>query len=189
MPLTVVTLAFRSESDRSKFEYVYAKYKNLMLYKAYGILRDRMLAEDAVSEAYIRIFKNIGKIEDPASGKAVAFVVTIARNCALTLLEQRGRGAADPIEDEMEADGQDVEEIVLSELSAAEIMRIVDQLGDANRDLFLLKFAYGLPHREIGKMLGETENNITVRLHRIKKKLCALLREKGYARELETEKR
>ena len=54
----ILLLAFSSAEEKDAFEYIYTRYKNLMLQKAYAILHDRMLAEDAVSEAFIRIYKN-----------------------------------------------------------------------------------------------------------------------------------
>lgn len=85
--------ALASPAEGEAFEYIYTHYKGLMLQKAYGILRDPMLAEDAVSEAFIRIFKNMRKIEDPASNRCLAFVATITRNTALTMLHKERRPA------------------------------------------------------------------------------------------------
>ena len=47
--------------NSSKFEKVYLQYGKLMYSKAYEILKEYSLAEDAVSEAFIRIFKNLHK--------------------------------------------------------------------------------------------------------------------------------
>jgi RNA polymerase sigma-70 factor (ECF subfamily) len=179
--LIVFVLAFQAEGDEGKFEALYAKYKRLMLYKAYGILRDPMLAEDAVSEAFVRVYKNIGKVGDPDSGRSCAFVVTIARNCALTMLAKQGRGRTEELLEETAASGEDLESSVVARLSAQEILRLVDSLGETDRDIFLLKYAHGLSHQEIGKALGFTENNVTVRLHRAKRRLRALVAERGLA--------
>ena len=84
-----------------------------MLYKASSILHDYMLAEDAVSEAFIRIYKNIDKIEDPVSKKSIAFVMTIVRNTSLTILEKNKK--SDFIEEEdTRADSFDLENHILS---------------------------------------------------------------------------
>ncbi len=62
-----VVLTFTDASERDKFEYIFHKYKKLMMHKAYSVLGDYMLAEDAASEAFIRIYKNLRKIGDPDS--------------------------------------------------------------------------------------------------------------------------
>ncbi|MDR1439101.1 MAG: sigma-70 family RNA polymerase sigma factor [Clostridiales bacterium] len=170
----MLALAFRTDGEREKFEYIYAKYKNLMLRKAFAILRDQMLAEDAVSEAFIRVYKNIGKIDDPASNSAIAFVATITKNCALTLLRKRGGQPAEALPDEI-GGGVEPEAYVIEKLSSEEIYRLINRLGEEDKNIFLLKFAYGMSHKEIGRTLGMAENNVTVRLHRTRKKLGAMV--------------
>ena len=77
--------------EEEAFAYLYSPYKGLMLQKAYAILHDRMLAEDAVSEAFLRIYRNRHKVDDPASDRSLSFVMTIVRNTALTLYNRERR--------------------------------------------------------------------------------------------------
>lgn len=65
------------------------------------------------------------------------------------------------------------------------MLALVDGLSEELRSVFLLKYAYDLPHKTIGRLLGISENNVNVRLHRAKKKIAALLAEGGYAVEAE----
>lgn len=178
----LIVFSFSTESDRDKFEYIYEKYKNLLLHKAYGILQDHMLAEDAVSEAFIRIYKNLHKIDDPADGRSIAFLVTIAKNVALTMLS-REKGKSVELIDDAQQDSFDLEQYILSEVSTEGIFAMLDGIGEELKSVFLLKYAYDMSHREIGKALGITENNVTVRLHRAKKKLTTMLVKEGYAYE------
>ena len=170
--------AFSAEYDRDVFETLYSSCKGLMLNKAYGILRDWHLAEDAVSEAFIRIYKNMAKIDDPTSNRSLAFVMTVLKNVALTMLEQRNRHAAEFIEEDL-ADGFNLEETVLSRLSEERVYILLNRVNREYREVFILKFAYEMSHKEIGRLLNITENNVTVRLHRAKKQIAAILREEG----------
>lgn len=169
---------FESEEDEAKFTYIYEKHKRLLLHKAYSILHDGMLAEDAVSEAFIRIFKNIHKIEDPTSNRTTAFVVTIVKNTALTLL-QKDKAKESELLDDVYQDNINIEEQVLNNMAAEQVYVLLEQMGEELKSVFVLKFAYGLAHKEIGEMLGLTENNVTVKLHRAKRKLNQLLEKEG----------
>jgi len=177
----LLVFSFASEQERDKFEFIYQKYKNLLLQKAYGILGDYSLAEDAVSEAYIRIYKNLQKIGDPTSGQSIAFVVTIAKNAALTMLAKEKRNVAGEY-DEDQPDSGSLEEDVLAALGSERIRAALGGLSEELHSVFLLKYAYDYSHRDIGEILGISENNVTVRLHRAKKKLAELLVKEGYAR-------
>lgn len=176
----IFLLSFENDSDREKFEYMYSKYKNLLLKKAWEILKDYMLAEDAVSEAFLRLYKNLDKIQDPASNQSIAFIVTIVRNVSLTLLSREKASAAGPV-DEEQSDGFDLEQSILSDISSERIYEILNGIDEDLRSIFLFKFAYSMSHKEIAKTLGLSENNVTVKLHRAKKKLAAILVKEGYA--------
>ncbi|MDR2908299.1 MAG: RNA polymerase sigma factor [Oscillospiraceae bacterium] len=180
----LLVFTFVSEGERDKFEFLYEKYKRLMLKKAYDILRDSMLAEDAVSEAFMRIYKNLDKIEDPSSGRSASFVVTVVKNTALTILaKSKSQLPGGEVLEETQEDDFDLEEHVLSSVSAEGIFGLIGELSEDLRGAFLLKYGQDLSHRDIAVILGVTENNVTVRIHRAKKKLAELLVKGGHIRE------
>ena len=170
----ILFFVFSNETDQDKFEFLYQKYKNLLLHKAYDILHDYALAEDAVSEAYIRIYKNLRKIDDPAANQSIAFVVTIVKNVSLTMLAKEKKA---PVEeyDESLPDSFDLEENVLNAISARQIYATMEGLGEELSSVFLLRYAYDYSLKEIGALVGISENNAAVRLHRAKKKLAEAL--------------
>lgn len=174
----IILLVFETRSEQSKFEYLYNRYKDLLFYKAWEILHDHMLAEDAVSEAYLRIYRNLHKIEGVDSPRSIAFMATIAKNCALSILKKnRFELAEEALEDS--ADPYDLETEVFEGISAEEVYALLGGLDEELRNIFVLKYAYDLPHSEIAAQMGLTENNVTVKLHRTKKRLKKLLVERG----------
>ena len=171
-------LTFSSVEERDRFEYLYHKYKNLCLKKAYDILGDYSLAEDAVSEAYLRIYKNLDKIEDPNSGRTGAFLVTITRNAALTMLSKEKKNLEEL--DEGQQDPFELEQFALSQEFVRDVYRLLDEMEEELRHVFLLKFAYDMSNKEIAQMLSISQNLVAVRLHRAKKKLADLLVKEGF---------
>jgi RNA polymerase sigma-70 factor (ECF subfamily) len=112
-----------------------------MFRKAREILRDDMLAEDAVSEAYIRVYRNLRKVEDPDSPRSAAFLVTIVRNAALTMYGKNKEEVMDEIEEER-ADPQVLEDMAASNINSERLYQIVGELDEPLRNLFVLKYAY-----------------------------------------------
>ena len=170
-------MLFTSESDRNKFDYIYEKYKRLLLAKANDILKDYALAEDAVSEAFIRVYKHLHKIENPDSGQAASFLVTIVKNVAINLYHKEKRTTPFDAQEYDEADDFNMEKDYTMQEDASAAMELVGRLKEELRAVFLLKFAHDMSHKEIATTLGITENNVTVRLHRAKAKLTAWAKE------------
>jgi RNA polymerase sigma-70 factor (ECF subfamily) len=176
-------LTFVTEDDRLKFELLFEKYKRLLLYKAYSILNDYSLAEDAVSEAFIRIYKNLGKIDDVNSPRAISFLITIVKNTSLTILEKQKKHGVPEDDIEIESGGDNMEETITSTAVTQDMLKIVDGLKEELRAPFLLKYAHNLSHKEIASILHISENNVTVRIHRAKNKLAKLFEKAGYVYE------
>ncbi len=167
-------LSFSSEDDKIKFEYLYEKYKRLLYKKAYEIVRDNALAEDAVSEAYFRVYKNLGKIDDPASGKSAAFLVVIVKNAALTILKKR-KDQTKEIDDIDIPYNADIELKLISKERIDELGKLVGQLSENLRQPFLLSYVYDMPYKRIAELLNLSETAVTVRIHRARKKLANLI--------------
>ena len=163
--------------NKKTFEYLYEKYKKLLWKKAYDILKDYALAEDAVSEAFIRIYKHFHRIDDADSSRTAAFLVTVVKNVAINIYHKRNRILPTDFEELEQASDFNLEESVATQDEAVRAARLVDKLSEELRAVFLLKYVNDLPHKEIGEILGITENNVTVRLHRAKKKLTDMAKE------------
>jgi len=180
--MLLIFLTFPDENEKSKFEYIYNKYKKLLLYKANGILNDYSLAEDAVSEAFIRIYKNLHKVDDPDSGQTISFLTVIVKNTAINILNKHKNihvADSDIYENELQSNF-DVEEQVISTNVTEGMLQVIDKLKDELKDCFLLMYAHNLSYKEIGRILNISESNVTVRIHRAKKKIIELLKEAHY---------
>ena len=168
---------FTYSDEQEKFELLYRQYCNLMHYSAFQVLRDNGLAEDAVSEAFIRIYRNLHKIDSPIpSNRTAAFVVTITRNVALTIIKKEKKKETVPLE-ERYADDTVLEDSVVSRMTQRQILDSVNRLSEELRQVFLLYYAYDMTHAEISSALNISANTAAVRLHRARKKLAKIVSE------------
>jgi RNA polymerase sigma-70 factor (ECF subfamily) len=172
-----VRLFYIREAAAINFDELYEKHKCPMLRAAYGILHDHMLAEDAVAEAFIRLYKHIGGMDENSPAKTAAFINVVVRNCALTIYRKKQRFILlEPEAEALQPDDSDIEESVASKLADDEIYTVISSLKEELRAPFLLQFAYDLSLRDISKLLGISENNTAVRISRARAKLKVLLK-------------
>ena len=69
-------------------------------------------------------------------------------------------------------------EAAMERLDAKEALKRVDELPELYREVLLLRYVEGLSPKEIGTIVGESENVVSVRIHRALKKMRSLLEEK-----------
>lgn len=171
----IIFLSFKSDDDKNKFEYIYQKYKRLLLYKAHEILNDYNLAEDSTNEAFMRIYKNLHKIEDVDSNMTISFLVTIVKNTSLTLLKKEKGISSEEIPENYE-DDFNLEDFVLGKIVSIDIYKILDKLDGESKSIFLFKYGQDLSNKDIANILNLSENNVALKLHRAKKKLSMLVK-------------
>jgi RNA polymerase sigma-70 factor (ECF subfamily) len=129
--------------------------------------------EDVVQEAFVRAFKNLARLQEPS--RFVPWILTIARNRALTRLARRKAGAElrDELEQEIDAHA-DVDPADASrEAELAVVRRVIEELPEgAEKETVRLFYLEGeLSAREIAARLGVGTSAITMRLERFRAKV------------------
>jgi len=161
------------EEDKNKFELLYITYRKLMFCVANRILNDERLAEDAVHQTFLKILENFDKVGEISCHKTKSYIVTMVRNNAINLYNQRKRHTTIPLED--------VEYCITTEpISVAEdldqLARAVLKLPVIYKDVLTLKYVQEFSNEEIAKMLDISEATVRKRLERAKRRLKEILK-------------
>lgn len=152
---------------------------------AENILHDKRDAEECVNDAYLALWNAIPP-QEPDSLKL--FLARIVRNLAFnryneSRAEKRGGGETALVLDEL-AECLESGENVESELdrrALGELMRkFVNDLPKKERQIFVRRYFFTNPVKNIAQRYGMTENNVLVTLYRSRKKLKELLKKEGF---------
>ncbi len=100
--------------------------------------------------------------------KASTFIYRVSLNCALNWTRARARYQRRHVE------LHDVAVTSVDREPVDRLYRALGMLSEADRSIALL-YLDDLSYREIGEVLGITESNVGVKLHRVKKTLTELL--------------
>lgn len=116
---------------------------------------DRETARDLLQDGFVKVFTGLDSYA--GSGSFEGWMRRIFVNCALEYLRRSDvlREATD-LENTAELIHPDSSAI--SDLSAAELMRLVSELPTGFRTVFNMFAIEGYSHKEIGEMLGITES-------------------------------
>jgi len=128
--------------------------------------RDDAMAEDVVQEAWIRIFRYIGRYQHTGSFEAWLKKVTV--NCALQWIDKTYFKREKNLEfspEKMEVP------TVFGELNAEEILKHIQALPEGYRTIFNMNVIDGFSHKEIADTLGISENTSRTQLLRARRSL------------------
>ena len=156
------------------FNVIFDMYSGTMLKVAYGITRDKHLAEDAVQESFLRITKNLERLEDIYSPETRGYILTITRNASLSVLKARNgitnrECPLDEIENVQES--CDLEQEVISKVGFEELVSTIRELPKIYADVLYMDWVMDLSIHEISVQLGLQEDTVKKRINRGKKTL------------------
>ena len=130
--------------------------------------RDEMDAADIVSHAFVKIFKSIHSF-DKTKGSLHAWIKRIVVNEGLDHIKSRSR-FSENVELETVAEPT-INNSVIEQMGADEIMEIVKKLPPATHAVFVLYAVEGYNHREIAEKLAISEGTSKWHLSEARKTL------------------
>ena len=175
--LSVYLMMIDNSDDRIKFEKVYNSFKNIMLNRAYEIIKERQLAEDAVHNAFLKIINNLPKIYDADSNETKWYVIVIVTNEAKKIYNKENKILKAELMD-MESDFN-LEAIVEDKNIVEKVKKEIELLPEIYRDTMSLKYYNDLSNKEISSVLSIPISTVKKRLQRGRKILIQKLGEKN----------
>jgi RNA polymerase sigma-70 factor (ECF subfamily) len=175
-------LVIENKHEHALIDDLYNSHKNIMLYTAKSILKDQYLAEDAVHQAFVRLFNHLNKISDTTCNKTRSFLVIIVKNIAINIYNKRKREISsfqDEFETENILDNLNVENLIISDESYDEMINCISKLDSKFSDVILLKYCYDYTNDEIARLLNISNENVRIRIHRGKAQLLKLIMREG----------
>ena len=154
------------------FEQTYLAYRGLMFRLARQILGDDALAEDAVSDALVKLLGHYDCVREPVGPQTRRYVAVLTEHAALDLLRRRRREKLVPL-DALQGQGRPVPDPDLR-LSVQEAL---DALPNEQRTAVLLRFTCGLTAKQVAEHLGCSTAKAEKLISRGKEKLRRQLKE------------
>jgi RNA polymerase sigma-70 factor, ECF subfamily len=143
------------------------------LREARRVLGDPHEAEEAVQEAMARAWRQRHNCRDRQA--PAPWLRRIARNEALRLVERRAAWRFSELEPEVEPPASDGADLERSSLERVSVSQALELLEPEERELVTLRYMLDLGQPEIARRLGMPEATVRVKLHRIRKRLRALI--------------
>jgi RNA polymerase sigma-70 factor (ECF subfamily) len=167
------------ERDERALEALYDATAGRVLGAVRRVVRDSALAEEVVEDTFWQVWRQAPRF-DAARGRAVTWLLAIARSRAIDALRRDQRFAHDELPEDDRIDdaaGLDPRELLQSDRARAALLGALDALDARSRQLVSLAFLRGLTHEEIAAQcalpLGTVKSLIRRALQQLRQKLEA----------------
>lgn len=153
---------------------LYEKYARKMLAVCLRYVNDKETARDLMQDGFVKVFTSIDTYS--GIGAFEGWLRKIFMNCALEYL-RRGDVLKESTDLDSTAELVQPDSNAISDLSAAELMRLVQSLPKGFRTIFNMFAVEGYSHKEISEMLGINESTSRSQYTRAKQLLQKKVKE------------
>lgn len=160
------------------FSRLYDQYSDPIFRHCYFRINNRERAIDLMQETFMRTWRfvaNGGEIDHPR-----AFLYRVASNLIINEYERRKQSSSlESLEEDsgFQPSTEEHEETV-ARLDTEILVSHLAKLNDSYRTVILMRYVDGLSIKDIAEALEESENNVSVRVHRALIRLRKFIQEK-----------
>jgi RNA polymerase sigma-70 factor (ECF subfamily) len=154
-----------------RFEEMVARQARFMFQVAFGLLRNRQDAEDAVQEAFLKLYRGEAWLR---MENEKGFLARTVWRVALDHLPKAGERMVDVAEMQLVASsgaGLSPEQSAVDEDERAVLKKLIDGLPEELRHPLVLSSVEEMTSREVGEVMGISEGTVRTRVMRARTEL------------------
>jgi RNA polymerase sigma factor (sigma-70 family) len=170
-----------AHSEQSALAELYDRYGRPAYGLALRVLRDETLAEDAVQEAFMSLWRTAPRFV-PERGKASTWILTLVHRKAVDIVRREQVRRTDALAEDAEDQAQAADEEAWLRLQRERVQNALRQLPDQQREAIELAYYGGFTQSELAERLGQPLGTIKSRMFAGLARLRELLEEPGMER-------
>lgn len=159
-----------SDKDSIDMDAVYQQYAKLVYRFLYARTHDAQWSEELMQETFLRAVTSINRFD--GSCKLSVWLCQIAKHILYQEFRKKKRTdhveLSDDIPDDMASNGEGV---ILHKENRTELYRAIHHLSESEREVVLYRMTGELSFREIGEIVGKSENWCRTVFYRAKVKI------------------
>lgn len=157
-------VALVARSDEVALGELYDRYGAPAYSLARRVLRDGALAEDAVQEAFLLIWRGADRFV-PERAKAATWIMTIVHRRAVDLVRREQRRRTEPLPEVISAADTPADQAVWLRLERENVQQALRELPDQQRETLELAYYGGFTQSELAERLGRPLGTIKSQMH------------------------
>ena len=160
--------------DRKAQKELYEMYSRKMMGVCLRYIGDRETARDLLQDGFIKVFTSIDSYS--GNGSFEGWIRKIFVNCALEYL-RKSDVLREAVGFDLSIDQIGFDDLIISEISASELLKLVQDLPNSLRAVFNLFAIEGYSHKEVAKMMDISESTSRSQYVRAKQLLQSRINE------------
>lgn len=156
-----------------QFLKIYDEFADLIFRHCYFKVSDREKARDLTQDTFIRTWKYM--VDGRQVDNIKAFLYRIADNLIIDEYRKKKVESLDKLQEQgLDIVGEGAG-IIINFAEVKKVMKVIQKLDPLYREVIVMRFVEDLTPKEIAQAINESENVVSVRIHRGLKKLREII--------------
>lgn len=156
-------------SGRDRAAELYRSYGPAVFRRCLRLLKNEEAAKDAAQEVFVKVVRDIEKLDDPAI--VLPWIYRVATNHCLNVLRDRGRRGEGPLDFEVSVEAAREESYPDRQLAGVVLSRFDEQ----TRAVAVGVLVDGMGHEEVGGALGMSRKMVERKLQKFLRRARAVI--------------
>jgi RNA polymerase sigma factor (sigma-70 family) len=157
-------VALVARQDEPALAELYDRVGGIAYGLAFRVLRDESLAEDAVQDAFLQLWRTAAATFVPERAKASTWLLTLVHRRAVDVVRREQRRRTEPLESAPEPTEGSAESSAWLHLERERVQVALRQLPDQQREAIELAYYGGFTQSELAERLGQPLGTIKSRM-------------------------
>jgi RNA polymerase sigma-70 factor (ECF subfamily) len=171
-------VALVARADDSALAELYDRFGHVAYGLALRVVRDPALAEDAVQEAFLAVWRSAARFV-PERAKASTWILTVVHRRAVDIVRREEPRRTEPLEEAPQPSANLTEDEAWLRLQRTRVQEALRKLPDQQREALELAYFGGFTQSELADRLGEPLGTIKSRMFTGLARLRELLADPG----------
>lgn len=154
------------DGNARAFETLMKRYTSQIYGAALRLVKDEENAQEVTQMSFIQAYRQLDSWRGENFG---VWMTIIANHIALRMLEKEKRRQMKPLDENTDPPNEEYDE--QRELQLQSLEKAITQLPEIDRQIIQWHYYEGVTLQTIAQRLGQTENNIKVRIFRIRERI------------------
>lgn len=160
--------------DEKSLEYIidiYGSLVNGIVRRVLISLKNEGIIEECISDVFLSVWNNIDKFKGN-NDNFKSWIGGISKYKAIDYYRKYSneKGHTEIIDNSI-SNGENLEENIIKSIETRNVMKLINELKEPDKSIFIMKFLFGYSGQKISDALGLTVSNINVRVSRGRKRL------------------
>ncbi|GAA0687369.1 MULTISPECIES: sigma-70 family RNA polymerase sigma factor [Clostridium] len=160
--------------DEKSLEYIidiYSSLVNGIVRRVLEPLKNEGIIEECISDVFLSVWNNIDKFRGN-NDNFKSWIGGISKYKAIDYYRKYSteKGNTEIIDNSI-SNGENLEENIIKGIETRNVMKLINELKEPDKSIFVMKFLFGYSGQKISDALGLTVSNINTRVSRGRKRL------------------